>query len=63
LLAFSRRQTLEPKPVNANKLVSGMEELVRRSVGPQVQIETVLAAGLWPCYCDANQLENAILNL
>jgi PAS domain S-box-containing protein len=54
LLAFSRRQTLEPKPVNANKLVSGMEELVRRSVGPQVQIETVLAAGLWPCYCDAN---------
>ena len=63
LLAFSRRQTLEPKPVNANKLVSGMEELVRRSVGPHVQIETVLAAGLWPCFCDANQLENAILNL
>jgi PAS domain S-box-containing protein len=63
LLAFSRRQTLEPKPVNANKLISGMEELIRRSVGPQVQIETVLAAGLWQCFCDANQLENAILNL
>ena len=63
LLAFSRRQTLEPKAVQANKLVSGMEDLVRRTVGPQVQIETVLAAGLWPCFCDANQLENAVLNL
>jgi signal transduction histidine kinase/CheY-like chemotaxis protein len=63
LLAFSRRQPLAPKAVNANKLISGMEELIRRSVGPQVQIETVLAAGLWPCFCDANQLENAILNL
>jgi len=63
LLAFSRRQPLEPKPVNANKLISGMEELIRRSVGPQVQIETVMAAGLWRCFCDANQLENAILNL
>jgi len=63
LLAFARRQTLEPKPVNANKLISGMEELVRRTVGPEVQIETVLAAGLWTCFCDPNQLENAILNL
>ena len=63
LLAFARRQTLEPKPVDANRLVSGMEELVRRTVGPNVEIETVLSAGLWPCFCDANQLENAILNL
>ena len=63
LLAFARRQTLEPKPVNANKLISGMEELIRRTVGPQIQIETVLAAGLWTCVCDPNQLENAILNL
>lgn len=63
LLAFARRQTLEPKPVNANQLVSGMEELVRRTVGTSVQIETVLAAGLWRCFCDGNQLENAILNL
>ena len=63
LLAFARRQTLEPKPVNANKLVSGMEELIRRTVGTSVQIETVLAAGLWQCFCDGNQLENAILNL
>ena len=63
LLAFARRQTLEPKAVNANKLISGMEELVRRTVGPEIQIETVLAAGLWTCFCDPNQLENAILNL
>jgi PAS domain S-box-containing protein len=63
LLAFARRQTLEPKVINANRLISGMEELVRRSVGPNVSIETVLAAGLWNCVCDPNQLENAILNL
>jgi PAS domain S-box-containing protein len=63
LLAFSRRQTLEPKPVDANHLVAGMEELVRRTVGTDIQIETVLAAGLWPCFCDPNQLENAVLNL
>jgi PAS domain S-box-containing protein len=63
LLAFARRQTLEPKAVNANKLISGMEELIRRTVGPQIKIETVLAVGLWTCFCDPNQLENAILNL
>ncbi|HVI28252.1 PAS domain S-box protein [Hansschlegelia sp.] len=63
LLAFSRQQTLEPKAINANRLVSNMEELVRRTVGPSIAIETVLAAGLWPCFCDPNQLENAILNL
>jgi len=63
LLAFSRQQTLEPKAIDANRLVSNMEELVRRTVGPSIEIETVLAAGLWPCFCDPNQLENAILNL
>jgi PAS domain S-box-containing protein len=63
LLAFARQQTLEPKAVNANRLVSDMEELVHRTVGPSVTIETVLAAGLWPCFCDPNQLENALLNL
>lgn len=63
LLAFSRRQMLEPKAINGNRLVSDMEELVRRTVGPAITIETVLAAGLWPCFCDPNQLENAILNL
>ncbi|MGN6154577.1 MAG: PAS domain S-box protein [Sphingomicrobium sp.] len=63
LLAFARRQPLEPKSVDANRLISGMEELVRRTVGPGIQLETILAAGLWTCRCDQNQLENAILNL
>jgi CheY-like chemotaxis protein len=63
LLAFARRQTLEPKPVSANTLVSGMEELIHRTVGSNLRLETVLAAGLWSCFCDPNQLENAILNL
>jgi PAS domain S-box-containing protein len=63
LLAFSRQQTLAPKVTDANKLISGMEELVRRTVGVGIEIETVFAAGLWPCFCDQNQLENAILNL
>jgi PAS domain S-box-containing protein len=63
LLAFARRQTLEPKVVNANRLISHIEELIRRTVGPNITIETVLATGLWNCFCDPNQLENAILNL
>ena len=63
LLAFARRQTLQPKVVNANTLVSSMEELIRRTVGSNLNMETVLAAGLWNCFCDPNQLENAILNL
>ena len=63
LLAFSRQQTLEPQAVDANKLVAGMEELVRRTIGPHITLEMVLSAGLWPCFCDPNQLENAILNL
>ena len=63
LLAFSRRQTLDPKAVDANRLVAGMDDFVRRTVGPTIELETVLAAGLWPCLCDPNQLEGAILNL
>jgi PAS domain S-box-containing protein len=63
LLAFSRRQTLEPKIIDANRLIAGMEELVRRTIGPTVALETVFAAGLWPSHCDPHQLENAILNL
>ncbi|MFL5288620.1 MAG: ATP-binding protein [Rhodopila sp.] len=63
LLAFARRQTLDPKPTDANRLVTGMEELVQRTVGPEIKVETVLVAGLWPTLCDPNQLENAILNL
>ncbi|QJU56801.1 GAF domain-containing protein [Sphingomonas sp. AP4-R1] len=63
LLAFSRRQTLDPKPVDVNRLVSGIEDLVRRTVGPDLHVEVVGAAGLWPAMVDPNQLENAILNL
>lgn len=63
LLAFSRQQPLAPEPVNANRLVSGMSELLRQSIGELVEVETVLAGGLWRTHIDAPQLENAILNL
>jgi len=63
LLAFTRRQTLDPKPTDVNRLVAGMDELVRRTVGPAVTVEVVGAAGLWPVLVDPNQLENALLNL
>ncbi|GJE11448.1 Sensor histidine kinase RcsC [Methylobacterium longum] len=63
LLAFSRRQTLDPKPTDVNRLVAGMEDLIRRTVGPAVQVEVAGAAGLWPALVDPPQLENALLNL
>ncbi|HEX4693126.1 PAS domain S-box protein [Sphingomonas sp.] len=63
LLAFSRRQTLDPQPTNANRLISDLEDLVRRTVGPAIEVEVVGASGLWPTLVDPNQLENAILNL
>ncbi len=63
LLAFARRQPLEPKPVDVNKLVGGMSDLLRRSLGEGIVIETVLAGGLWRTLADPNQLENALLNL
>ena len=63
LLAFSRRQTLDPKPVDVNRLIGEMEDLIRRTVGPQIELEVVGASGLWTALVDANQLENALLNL
>jgi PAS domain S-box-containing protein len=63
LLAFSRRQPLAPRPVDANQLIASVEELLRRTTGPSIQIELGLEAGLWATLCDPNQLENAILNL
>lgn len=63
LLAFSRRQTLDPKPTNANKLVSGMLDLFSRTVGPSIHVETTLEGDLWAALCDPNQLENALLNV
>ena len=63
LLAFSRRQTLAPKPTDVKQLVSSMEELIARTIGPQIKLETVSSVGLWLSLIDPSQLENAILNL
>ena len=63
LLAFSRRQTLDPKPTDINRLAAGMEELIRRTVGPAIEVEMVGAGGLWATKVDQPQLENALLNL
>jgi PAS domain S-box-containing protein len=63
LLAFSRRQTLDPKPTDVNSLVSDMEELIRRTIGPHITFEFVGAIGLWQTLTDSHQLENALLNL
>ena len=63
LLAFSRRQPLAPKPVNIDRLVTGMADLLHRSLGETVRLETVSTPGLWSVEADQNQLENAILNL
>lgn len=63
LLAFSRQQPLRPEPVNANRLVAGMSELLAHALGGAVRVETVLGAGLWTIHVDPNQLENVIVNL
>ena len=63
LLAFSRRQTLDPKPIDVNRLVAGMEELIRRTVGPAIAVKAAAAGGLWVTSVNPPQLENALLNL
>ncbi len=63
LLAFSRRQTLDPKTIDPNKLVLNMKELIERTVGPAILVDTRLATEGWSILCDPNQLENGILNL
>jgi PAS domain S-box-containing protein len=63
LLAFARRQPLNPKTVDVNKLVSGFETLLRRTLGEQIAIELVQGAGLWKAQIDPSQLESALLNL
>jgi CheY-like chemotaxis protein len=63
LLAFSRQQPLEPKPIDPNKLLSGMTALLRSALGERIALETVLSSGIWSVSADANQLETAILNL
>lgn len=63
LLAFSRRQTLDPRAIDVNRLINGMEEMLQRTVGPGNTIEVVGSVGLWTAMIDASQLENALLNL
>jgi signal transduction histidine kinase len=63
LLAFSRQQPLDPKPIDVSRLVTGMSDLLHRTIGEQISIETVMSAGLWRTNIDANQLEMAIINL
>lgn len=63
LLAFSRQQPLRPSALNVNKLVAGMSDLLRHSMGGAIEVEAVLGGGLWLTHADPNQLENALLNL
>jgi signal transduction histidine kinase len=63
LLAVARQQPLAPQPIDANKFVSGMSEILRRTLGQEVAIETILAGGLWRTYVDGNELESLLLNL
>jgi len=63
LLAFARRQTLDPRPAHVDRLVSDMQDLIQRTVGPAIALEVATAVGLWPARVDASQLENALLNL
>jgi signal transduction histidine kinase/DNA-binding response OmpR family regulator len=63
LLAFGRRQPLEPKVVNVRKLIQNMDDMLRRALGEEIELETVVSGGLWNTLIDPGQLENAILNL
>jgi len=63
LLAFSRRQPLSPRPLDPNKFVSSVSDMVRRALGEKIELETVLAGGLWTTKIDQHELESAIVNL
>lgn len=63
LLAFSRNQPLAPSPLDANKLIGGICEMLGRTLGEQIEVECVYGAGLWRCYADPSEVENALLNL
>ncbi|MFZ0559133.1 MAG: CHASE3 domain-containing protein [Methylovirgula sp.] len=63
LLAFGRQQPLAPEPIDANKMIASMSDLLRSTLGEHIRIETISAGGLWATYADAHQLENAILNI
>ncbi|MET0406959.1 MAG: response regulator, partial [Hyphomicrobium sp.] len=63
LLAFGRRHPLAPKVINLGRLIRGIDDLLRRALGESIEIETVIAGGLWNTHVDATQVENALLNL
>ena len=63
LLAFARRQALEPRATNPGRLMQDMTDLLRRTLGEQVEVESIVAGGMWNTLVDPNQLQNAILNL
>ncbi|BCM21826.1 blue-light-activated protein [Mesorhizobium sp. J8] len=63
LLAFSRRQPLDPKPIDANRLIADLADMLARTLGEEVRLEVITAPGLWMAHADVNELENAILNL
>lgn len=63
LLAFGRRQALEPKTVNVSRFVQGMDDMIRRAIGEAIEVETVVGGGLWNTFIDPTQIENALLNL
>jgi signal transduction histidine kinase/CheY-like chemotaxis protein len=63
LLAFARQQPLSPQPLDANKMIAAMSDLLHSTLGEHIQIETVTAAGLWTVHADSQQLENALLNI
>jgi PAS domain S-box-containing protein len=63
LLAFARRESLQPRAIEPDTLVRGIEELLRRTIGPEIRLELRLRDGKWPAMSDPNQLENALVNL
>src|SRR6185437_16352171 len=63
LLAFARRQALTPRSINIGRLVQDMTDMLRRTLGERIHVESVIAGGLWKTLVDPNQIENAVLNL
>jgi PAS domain S-box-containing protein len=63
LLSFARRQALQPQPIDPNALIGTMTELIRRTIGETIDVQSVLAGGLWQIRADPNQLEGSLLNL
>jgi PAS domain S-box-containing protein len=63
LLAFGRRQALEPKVINVGRFIRGMDDMLRRTIGAEIEFETAISGGLWNTLVDPNQVENAVLNL